>query len=212
MAKHRRLRPSPAEDAFGLLAGHRLARAREQERRLGAMKRGGLRSLMGRGGQGVIQAWTNGPPARLVKLARVNGQQVGGAIDIGHGQSERFTDAQGRPIQQKEQGAHRRGREPRAGILTGVHRLQQLLQVLRRVDIRREDDLELRCRRWQGGAGHLAPPDRTPIQALHRAMLAMPKAGDRAMTGQGGVDVLRGDLGDGQVANALREGLEDDRF
>lgn len=29
MAAHRGLRTHPAEDAFGLLAGHRLARARE---------------------------------------------------------------------------------------------------------------------------------------------------------------------------------------
>jgi hypothetical protein len=44
MAEHCRLRTHPAEDPFGLLAGHGLARPREQKRRLGAVQQGGMSS------------------------------------------------------------------------------------------------------------------------------------------------------------------------
>src|SRR5215471_10202729 len=97
-------------------------------------------------------------------------------------------------------------------VLTHVHRLQKPPQFLRRVDIWGEDTLHFRRGRWQGRTAHIAPSDGKPVQALQRAMLAMPKARHGAMTVEVGVDVLRGDSGNGDVAATAREGLEDDRF
>jgi len=73
VAEDFRLLTQPSEDARGLLAGNGSARAAQQERRLGSLQCRLLRSLMGIGGQRVTPAWTAGYPARLVKLAGVDG-------------------------------------------------------------------------------------------------------------------------------------------
>lgn len=93
VAAHRRFLTRPAEDALSLLTANGLARARQQERRLGGMQQWVARSLLGIGAQRCGQAWTNGYPARLVKLARADGQQASGAIDISQCQRQRFANA-----------------------------------------------------------------------------------------------------------------------